>query len=166
MGGLVVVATTVLRPEWTGEHVCDLFIKARRAFSGRAFMVSGGVPGAAQGAELTPIGIVDVPMPPGPLKVMHWFNRYLTEHEKPLIREWLRVKVGAGGMSLRETVDAHPSWGRQGASREARWKWYNRQRAALCERVAADLRLRGVPWFDLDPEGHVIGEDGNVITLA
>jgi hypothetical protein len=112
------------------------------------------------------------------MKVLHWFNRYLATdenekvpNEKAQMREWLRVRVGAGGMSLRETVRAHPSWGRKKAGRdsasfESRWRAFQRQHDATCNRVAALINARGVvPWFDIDDEGRAIGEDGNVITL-
>jgi hypothetical protein len=115
--------------------------------STRAFLVSGGIPGAVESVVLKPVESSQ--MPPGPLKVLHWFNRYLDDSEKAQMREWLRVKVGAGGRSLRDVVEDHPSWGT--------WSTFNRRRDRICWRVAWEVDARGVPWFDLDADGHVIG---------
>jgi hypothetical protein len=130
---------------WDHQHVCALLVKARRSMSSRGgFVVVGGQRGHVEGARVTPA--LDNKMEPaGALKVLHWMHRYMSEDELRQFREYLRVKMKAGGPSLRTVVEAHPSWGT--------WRQFNRRRAQVCGRIAQDLNRRGVPWFDLDDDG-------------
>jgi hypothetical protein len=144
------------RPDapWTGEHVCALLVKARRALSGRPLLVFGGTPGRASDVLAVPVGEPGAePMTPGPFKVLHWLGRLPDPKKRQRaqqLREWVLRKAGAGEgrPSLRELVAAHPTWGT--------FATYNRRRKASCAWIARDLIRRRVPWFDLDDEGRVI----------
>jgi hypothetical protein len=150
-------------PVWSGEHVCELLVRARRAFSGRVLVVSGGTPGKVWGTSAVlidgPPGC-DAAFPPGPLKVLHWIQRYTSEHPTPLprhewgpservvIREYLRIRAHNGSAgTINELV----------RSKGRTWQGFDRIRRRVCERIAADLTARGVPWFDLHEDGELRG---------
>jgi hypothetical protein len=149
-------------PAWSGDHVCDLLVRARKAFNGRALVVSGGEAGKVWGAVALavdhPTGR-DVPFAPGPLKVLHWLQRYASPEPRRLpghrwgpselevMREYLRIRAHGGSVgSINEFVRAKGS----------AWSNFDRVRRRVCERAAADLVARGVPWFDLDERGNPV----------
>lgn len=136
-------------PAWTGDHVCDLFVRARRSFNGRVVLAAAG-------------GLWDhgrpsnALFPPGPEKVLGWLQRYASDEPRKLpghrwgpseldvMREYLRCR--AHGLSINEFV----------AAKGKPWRGFDRIRRRVCDRVAADLIRRGVPWFDLDERGRPV----------
>lgn len=133
---------------WTKEHVWDLIVKARLAFNGVGLMVSGGTPGRVSGVRAEIAGASQATMfSPSVLKVFHWLRVYAKPEEMIVLHEYLKWRAGGyPDHSLADIARGH-GW------TEDRVKYV---RKAFCKRVAESLHERGVPWFDLTPDGAVI----------
>lgn len=126
---------------WTAEHVCDLFCKARVAFSGVTIRAQLG-----QLEDLSKV-IGDQRFAPGALKVMMWLSRYgPAPGDVVMFREWLRVKAHGGGDASLRGLCAEKGWS---------WSTFKEARRRVCARVAAGLTRDGIPWFDLNEDGTV-----------